>query len=71
MTEAEKTIVRAECAKELIEAEMDQGELEEYLQSDMSKSPKEFVDEGELTDKELGEYMDDRYPEGKKEAGDE
>ena len=37
----------------------------------MSKSPKEFVYEGELTDKELGEYMDDRYPEGKKEAGDE
>ena len=58
---------RKKFANELIEADMHQDHLEEYLQSDMSKSPKEFLEikEGEIGENELKEYMDEKFPETK------
>jgi len=61
MAEAEKSTIRAEFAKELIEAEMDQKTLEKYLQSDMTKSPIEFNEEFGV-DKDMKEFLEEEFP---------
>ena len=64
MTDGEKQIVRAQFAKELIEAELSQESLEKYLRSDMKLSPLEFAkQEGEDTD--FKEFLDGEFPKEK------
>lgn len=59
-----KAEIRKEFAKELIEADMNQKQLEEYLQGDMSKSPLEFVEAS--SESSMDEYLGDKFPETKK-----
>ena len=61
----DKATIRAEFAQQLVQADMTQIELEEYLSSDMTKSPAEFMAEGEVSQEEFAEYLDDKFPKGK------
>jgi len=61
MTDAEKSIVRAEFAKDLIEVEMKKETLEAYLKSDMSLSPVEF-NEKHGPDKDMEAFLADEFP---------
>jgi hypothetical protein len=61
MTDGEKQIIRAQFAKELIEAELSRESLEKYLKSDMKLSPLEFAkQEGE--DADMKEFLDSEFP---------
>jgi len=63
MTDGEKQIVRAQFAKELIEAELSQEQLETYLTSDMKLSPLDWAkQEGGVSDADMKEYLDNEFP---------
>lgn len=55
---------RKKFATELVEADMHQDDLEEYLQGDMTKSPKEFLEakNAKESGESFGEYLEDKFP---------
>lgn len=64
MTAELKALIRRQLVSELIELDLKQEQLEEYIQTDLSKTPKEWLKDngGEIPDAAMEEYLNSEFP---------
>ncbi len=64
MNDEIKALLRKEFAKELLDSDMSQDQLGDYLASDMKQSPTEWVNAHRNS--EINNYLEDKFPDEKK-----
>lgn len=69
MTAELKALIRRQLISELIEIGLNQEQLEAYVQTDLSKTPKEWLEGngGEISDSDMNDYLDNEFPKEEKE----